>query len=46
MTEETKHLGNGQSRRFVWPADAKLTLTATSGASGASSVKASLTKLP
>jgi hypothetical protein len=46
VTEETKHLGNGQSRRFVWPADAKLTLTATSGASGASSVKASLTRLP
>ena len=46
VTEETKHLGNGQSQRFAWPADAKVTLTATSGASGASSVKASLTRLP
>jgi hypothetical protein len=46
VTEETKDLQNGQSKRFIWPADAKLTLTATSGASGASSVKASLVKLP
>jgi len=49
VTEETKDLQNGQSTRFVWPADAKLTLTATSGAGGAggaSSVKASLVKVP
>jgi len=46
VTEETNHLQNGQSTRFTWPADAKLTLTATSGTSGASSVKASLVKVP
>jgi hypothetical protein len=49
VTEETKDLQNGQSTRFVWPADAKLTLTATSGAGGAggaSSVKASLVRVP
>jgi len=46
VTEETKDLGNGQSRRFAWPADARLILTASSGTGGASSVKASLVKLP
>jgi hypothetical protein len=46
VTEETRDLGNGQSTRFVWPANAKLTLTATSGTGGASTVKASLVKLP
>jgi hypothetical protein len=46
VTEETKDLGNGQSSRFAWPAEATLTLIATSGASGASTVKASLVKLP
>jgi hypothetical protein len=46
VTEETRELGNGQSTRFAWPANAKLTVTATSGASGASTVRASLVKLP
>jgi len=46
MVQDTRDLANGQSRRFVWPADATFTLTATSGASGPSSVKAALVKLP
>lgn len=46
MVHDTRDLAHGQSRRFVWPADAKLTLTATGGASGPSSVKASLVRLP
>lgn len=46
MVQDTLDLANGQSRRFVWPSNAKFTLTATSGTAGPSSVKASLVRLP
>lgn len=42
VTLDTKDLANGQSLRFLWPANPKVTLIATSGTSGASSVKAEL----
>jgi hypothetical protein len=43
---DSKDLANGQSIRFLWPANSALTLIATSGTSGASSVKANLVPLP
>lgn len=43
---DSMDLSNGQSLRFVWPANAKLTLIATSGINGASSLKAELTPSP
>ena len=43
---DSKDLANGQSIRFLWPANPALTLIATSGTSGASSVKANLVPLP
>lgn len=43
QTYDTKDLGDGQSVRFLWPANAALTLIATSGTNGTSSVKAELT---
>ena len=46
MVHDTRDLSNGQSTRFVWPADAKVKLTATGGTAGPSSVRASLVKLP
>jgi len=42
QTFNTGDLGNGQSVRFLWPANAMVTLIATSGASGTSSIKAEL----
>lgn len=39
---DTKDLANGQSVRILWPAYGKVTLTATSGTEGTSSVKAQL----
>jgi hypothetical protein len=46
VTFDSKDLANGQSIRFLWPATPALTLIATSGTSGASSVKADLVPLP
>ena len=46
VTFDSKNLANGQSIRFLWPANPALTLIATSGTSGASSVKAELVPLP
>jgi len=46
LRHDSKDLADGQSLRFSWPADAKLTLTATSGNNGASSVKAGLVRVP
>ena len=46
ITQDTRDLANGQSQRLVWPANAKLTLIATGGTGGASSVKALLVKSP
>jgi len=46
VTFDSKNLANGQSIRFPWPANPALTLIATSGTSGASSVKADLVPLP
>jgi len=46
VTFDSKNLTNGQSIRFPWPANPALTLIATSGTSGASSVKAELVALP
>jgi len=42
LTFDSKDLANGQSIRFLWPANSAVTLIATSGISGASSVKAVL----
>ena len=42
---DSKDLANGEAQRFIWPATATLILTATSGTSGISSVKAALTSL-
>ena len=42
---ESKDLANGQSTRVEWPASATVTLIATSGVNGPSSVKAGLTPL-
>ena len=39
---DSQHLAHGQSVRFMWPADGKITLIAASGVSGASSVRAEL----
>jgi hypothetical protein len=46
VTFDSKNLADGQSIRFQWPAHPALSLIATSGASGASSVKAELVPLP
>jgi hypothetical protein len=46
LTFDSQNLANGQSIRFLWPANPTLTLIATSGTSGASSVKANLVPLP
>jgi len=46
VTFDSKDLANGQSIRFLWPANPALTLIASSGTSGASSVKAELVPLP
>jgi hypothetical protein len=46
LTFDSQDLANGQSIRFLWPANPTLTLIATSGTSGASSVKADLVPLP
>ena len=46
VTFDSQDLANGQSIRFLWPANPALTLIATSGTSGASSVKADLVPLP
>jgi hypothetical protein len=46
VTFDSKNLADGQSIRFQWPAHPALTLIATSGTSGASSVKAELVPLP
>ncbi len=46
VTTDTGALGNGQSLRFAWPASARITLIATSGTSGASSVRADLVPSP
>jgi hypothetical protein len=43
---DSKDMANGQSIRFLWPANAALTLIASSGTGGASSVKANLVPLP
>lgn len=45
-TFDTTDLGDGQSVRFMWPANGKVTLIATSGANGTSSVKADLVPSP
>jgi hypothetical protein len=46
-TTDTGALGNGQSMRFLWPANGKFTLIANSGISGApSSVKGELIPSP
>lgn len=42
---DSKDLANGQSLRILWPANASVTLIATSGTGGASSVKADLVPL-
>jgi len=42
---DSKDLANGEAQRFIWPATATVILTATSGTSGISSVKAALTSL-
>jgi hypothetical protein len=42
-TFDSQNLADGQSRRFVWPANARVTLIATSGSNGASSIQAALT---
>jgi len=46
VTFDSEDLANGQSMRFRWPSNPALTLIATSGTSGASSVKADLVPLP
>jgi hypothetical protein len=46
LTFDSKDLANGQSIRFLWPANPALTLIASSGTSGASSVKADLVPSP
>ncbi|MEW7847165.1 Atrophin-1 multi-domain protein [Massilia aurea] len=46
LVQESKDLADGQSLRFSWPADARLTLVATSGTGGPSSVKAHLAPSP
>jgi len=46
VTFDSQDLANGQSIRFLWPANPALTLIATSGTSGTSSVKADLVPLP
>lgn len=45
QTIDTKNLGNGQSMRFLWPLNGVVTLIATSGTSGESSLKSSLVTL-
>jgi hypothetical protein len=46
LTFDSQDLANGQSIRFLWPANPALTLIASSGTNGASSVKADLVPLP
>jgi hypothetical protein len=46
VTYDSEDLANGESQRFIWPAAPALSLIATSGTSGASSVKAELIPLP
>jgi len=46
LVQESKDLANGQSLRFNWPADARLTLVATSGTGGPSAVRAELAPSP
>jgi hypothetical protein len=46
VTFDSKNLANGRSIRFPWPSNPALTLIATSGTTGASSVKAELVPLP
>lgn len=43
---DSKDLEDGQSARFEWPANARFTLIASSGTTGASSVKAELVPTP
>jgi allophanate hydrolase subunit 2 len=46
VTYDSNNLANGQSQRFIWPGTSTVTLIATSGTSGASSVKAELVPSP
>jgi hypothetical protein len=46
QTFDTTDLGDGQSVRFLWPANAEVTLIATSGTNGTSSLKAELVPSP
>ena len=46
VTFDSKNLANGQSIRFPWPSNPALTLIATSGTTGTSSVKAELVPIP
>jgi hypothetical protein len=46
LVYESKDLANGQSQHFKWPGKPALTLIATSGSGGTSSVKAELTSTP
>jgi hypothetical protein len=46
LTYDSQNLANGESQRFIWPATPWITLIATSGTSGPSSVKAELIPLP
>jgi len=43
---DSKELANGQSMRFLWPANGRVTLIAGSGTNGVSSVKADLVPIP
>lgn len=46
VTVDTGTLGDGQSLTFAWPANAKVTVIATSGTSGVSTLKAELAPVP